>query len=96
MVCLRTLEFILAASQPVVPQSRDTTYLVSCHVVPDKTDHSAQMAAHRDVDLALDRLEDACPALFQPRRPHTEYIGNGGLRRYMQYRFERHGSATAR
>jgi hypothetical protein len=65
-----------------VPQSRDTTYLVSCRVAPDKTDHSAQMPARRDADLALDHLEDACPALFQPRRPRTEYSGDGGLRRY--------------
>ncbi len=77
------LEFTMATSQPVVAQSRDTTYLVSCHVTSDKTDYSAQIPARRDADLALDRLEDACPALFQPRRPPTEYSGNGGLRRYV-------------
>jgi hypothetical protein len=77
------LEFTLANSQPVVPQSRDTTYLVSCRIAPDKTDYSAQTPAHRDIDLALDHLEDACPALFQPRRPNTEYSGDGGLRRYV-------------
>jgi Glycosyltransferase family 87 len=77
------LEITMAASQPAVPQSRDTTYLVSCHVAPDKTDHSAQMPARRDIELALDHLEDACPALFQPRRPRTENIGDGGLRRYI-------------
>jgi hypothetical protein len=77
------LEFTLATSQPAVPQSRDTTYLVTCRVAPDKTNHSAQMSAHRDIDLALDHLEDACPALFQPRRPYTEYSGDGGLRRYL-------------
>jgi hypothetical protein len=77
------LEFTFANSRPAVPQSRDTTYLVSCRVIPDKTDHSAHRAAHRDIDLALDHLEDACPALFQPRRPYTEYSGDGGLRRYV-------------
>jgi hypothetical protein len=41
------------------------------------------MSAHRDIDLALDHLEDACPALFQQRRPNTEYSGDGGLRRYL-------------
>jgi hypothetical protein len=76
------LEVTMASSEPVAPQSRDTTYLVSCRVVPDKTDHSAQMPARRDIDLALDHLEDACPALFQPRRPRTEDLGEGGLRRY--------------
>jgi hypothetical protein len=76
------LEITMATSQPAVPQSRDTTYLVSCRVAPDKTDHSAQMPARRDIELALDHLEDACPALFQPRRPRTENIGDGGMRRY--------------
>ena len=76
------LEITMASSQPQVPQSRDTTYLLSCLVAPDKADYSAQVSAHRDLDLTLDRLEDACPALFQPRRPNTEYSGNGGLRRY--------------
>ena len=82
------LEFSLAGSQPVVaqpvvPQPRDTTYLVSCRVAPDNVDYSAQRSAHRDIDVVLDRLEDACPALFQPRRPNTEYIGDGGLRHYL-------------
>jgi hypothetical protein len=76
------LEFTMATSKHDVPQSRDTTYLVSCRVVPDIADHSAQMPARRNMDLALDHLEDACPALFQPRRPRTEYGGDGGLRRY--------------
>jgi hypothetical protein len=80
------LEFRIVAadaiSQPAPQQPRDTTYLVSCHVVPDNTDRSAQIARHRTVELVLDRLEDACPQLFQPRRPLTEYSGNVGVRRY--------------
>jgi hypothetical protein len=76
------LEFTMASSQPAVRQSRDTTYLLSCHVLPDNADHSPQIAMRRNVDLALDHLEDSCPALFQPRRPRTEKIGDGGLRRY--------------
>ena len=78
------LEFTLATSHPVAAQSRDTTYILSCHVVPGNIDYSADVqAAHRDADLALDRLEDACPALFQPRRPRTEFNGDTGLRRYL-------------
>jgi hypothetical protein len=77
------LDFTVATSKPAAAQSRDTTYLVSCHITPDNTDNSAQIAAHRDADLALDHLEDACPALFQTRRPYTEYNGNDGLRRYL-------------
>jgi hypothetical protein len=79
----RDLDFTMATSQPAVPQLRDTTYLVSCRVAPDNADYSAQMPARRDADLALDHLEDACPALFQPRRLRTEYSGDGGLRRYL-------------
>ncbi len=77
------LDFTIATSKPTVPQSRNTTYLVTCRAVPDESDHSAQMASRRAVDLALDHLEDACPALFQPRRPRTEYGSSGGLRRYV-------------
>jgi hypothetical protein len=76
------LEIETGTSDSMAPQSRDTSYLVSCRVVHDNTDYSAQIPARRDIDLALDHLEDACPRLFQPRRPHTEIIGNGGLRRY--------------
>jgi hypothetical protein len=76
------LEITMGSSESVAPQSRDTTYLVSCRVVPDKTDYSAQIPARRNIDLALDHLEDACPALFRPQRPRTEIIGDGGLRRY--------------
>ncbi len=76
------VEVTFGTSQAVAPQSLDTTYLVSCRVIADKTDYSAQAPARRDTDLALDHLEDACPALFQPRRPRTEYSGDGGLRRY--------------
>jgi hypothetical protein len=77
-----SLEIAMGTSESTAPQSRDTTYLVSCRVVHDNTDYSAQIPARRDIDLVLDHLEDACPALFQPRRPHTEIIGDGGLRRY--------------
>jgi hypothetical protein len=77
------VEVTFGTSQAVAPQSLDTTYLMSCRVIPDKTDYSAQVPARRDTDLALDHLEDACPALFQPRRPRTEYSGDGGLRRYI-------------
>jgi hypothetical protein len=77
------LEVTFGTSQAVALQSLDTTYLVSCRVIPDKTDYSAQVPARRDTDLALDHLEDACPALFQPRRPRTEYSGDGGVRRYI-------------
>jgi hypothetical protein len=77
------LEFTLAGSKPAAAAPRDKTFLVSCHLVPAETDHSARLAQQRPADLALDRLEDACPQLFQPRRPFTEYTGTAWARRYL-------------
>jgi hypothetical protein len=57
-----------------------TTSLVTCRVVPDPTDHSAQIASRQAADVVLDRLEDACPELLQPRRPLTE-LRNGKWQR---------------
>jgi hypothetical protein len=50
----------------------DTGYLLSCQVVPDPADQTIQSVARRRMDVIFDRLEDACPALFRPRRPVTE------------------------
>ena len=77
------LEFTLAGSKPVVTAVRDKTFLVSCHLIPRETDHLAPLAQQRAANLALDRLEDACPQLFQPRRPFTEYSGTAWARRYL-------------
>jgi hypothetical protein len=76
------LEIRFKTSAPIEPQSRDTTYLLSCHVVADNTDRSALIARQRAVDLVFDRLEDACPKLFQPRRPVTEHDGATWRRLY--------------
>jgi hypothetical protein len=75
-------DIIMASSLPQARQARDTTYLLSCRVVADNTDYSAYAPARRSAGLALDHLEDACPAVFQPRRPSTEYSGEKALRRY--------------
>jgi hypothetical protein len=77
------LEITLETSAPVERQSRDRTYLVSCHLVPDSTDRSAQIARQRAADLVLNHLEDACPKLFQPRRLLTERNGETWQRLYM-------------
>jgi hypothetical protein len=79
----RPLESSIPA--PPIPPSgklRFTSYLASCHLVADTDDESREMAARRAVDIVLDRLEDACPALFQPRRPQTEHINKVWLRFY--------------
>lgn len=66
------LEVTVKGSMPFEWGPRNNTDLVTCRVIPDSRDHSAQIARERAVDLVLDRLEDACPQLFQPRRPGTE------------------------
>jgi Glycosyltransferase family 87 len=77
------LEPTFATSAAFEPQSKDATYMVSCRVVPDSADHSAEIAAQKEADLVLDRLEDACPQLFQPRRPPTDARGSISKRLYM-------------
>jgi hypothetical protein len=58
-------------------------YLVSCALVPDHADHSADLARERTANLVLDRLEDACPKLFQPRRPPTGRYASMWRRMYL-------------
>ncbi len=61
---------------------RFTSHIASCHLVADTSDRSQEKAARRAVDIVLDRLEDACPDLFQPRRPQTEHINQLWVRTY--------------
>jgi hypothetical protein len=63
---------------------RYKSYLASCRVVPDARDDSQEMAARRAVDIVLNRLEDACPALFIPRRSQSEHQDQAWLRHYPQ------------
>jgi hypothetical protein len=76
------LEIRYETSLPHEPQNRDTTYVETCRVVPDPTDRSALIARQRVVDLVLNRLEDACPKLFQPRRLVTVHDGDAWRRLY--------------
>ena len=69
------LEIRYATSVPQEPQNRETTYLVTCHVVADTRDPSDMMARLRAVDIVFDRIEDACPRLFRPRRLVTVHEG---------------------
>jgi hypothetical protein len=71
------------STKPVDQQPRDTSYLQSCQLVPDDTDRSAMIAREHAVDIVFDRLEDACPALFQPRRARTEHEGDIWRRLYI-------------
>jgi hypothetical protein len=70
---------------PVIPSAgklRYTNYLASCHLVTDTSDMAPEMAARRAIDVVLNRLEDACPTLFQPPRPQTEHINQVWMRTY--------------
>ena len=71
------LEIRYETSAPLESQVRDTTYFVTCRLVPDTSDRSALITRKRAVDVVLDRLEDACPKLFQPRRMVT--VHDGGI-----------------
>jgi hypothetical protein len=72
----------LDTSTPLARSATDTTFLLSCRLVHDSQAYSAEIAQQRAADLVLDRLEDACPKLFQPRRPLSEHRGRGWIRYY--------------
>jgi hypothetical protein len=78
----------LMSSIPAPPLlARGTGYtrsLATCHVVDDDRDFAAEKAGRRSASLIFDRLEDACPRLFIPRRNQTEHEGDAWLRRYPQ------------
>jgi hypothetical protein len=64
-------------------QPDDTSQLVTCHTVAaDSTGLPARQLRQRAVDLVFDRLEDACPQVFQPRRLLTEHFGGRWQRYY--------------
>lgn len=73
---------------PKLPRSQwYTDYLVTCRLVPGAGQQPALAAGTRTANLVLDRLEDSCPGLLQPRRPQTYFIGSDSdslywIRRY--------------
>lgn len=83
------LEFtIVTSTRPAKPAASappDTTYFVSCALTsaPDDGATSADMARQQAADRVFGRLEDACPALFQPRRLPTDMRGDSARRLYI-------------
>jgi hypothetical protein len=75
-------EIRFVSSEPREPENRDTSFLVACRVVADNRDPSPVMARRRAVDLVFDRIEDACPRLFSPRRLVTLHEGDVWRRIY--------------
>jgi hypothetical protein len=72
----------LDSSLPAPLMRGYTSQIASCHLVTDTRDQSQEMAARRAADIVLNRLEDACPALFLPSRPQTEHVNHVWLRTY--------------
>jgi hypothetical protein len=58
-----------------VPAS-GTGYLTSCTVARSPLAYEEPKPGERRASLALDRLEDACPKLFQPARPVMQFYGD--------------------
>jgi hypothetical protein len=82
------MEITLETSLPTGPlkpakAQSDTSFLISCRIVPDNSDRVAEIARQRAVDVVFDRVEDACPALFQPRRLRTERVREAWHRVYV-------------
>ena len=66
----------LLSTRPVKPPAEtqpDTSYLMTCRIIPDDSNRLTEADRERAVDVVFDRVEDACPALFQPRRLRTEH-----------------------
>jgi hypothetical protein len=70
------------SSLPVPPVRSHDAQFASCHLVAETGDPSQELAARRAADLVLNRLEDACPALFLPSRPQTEHVNQVWMRTY--------------
>ncbi len=54
---------------------RETKYLMTCRVIRNPAS-MYPLPGQRTADAAFDHLEDACPALFQPRRPVDTLLGD--------------------
>jgi hypothetical protein len=67
----------LFSTKPVKPPAKtqpNTSYLITCRIIPDDSNRLAEADRERAIDVVFDRVEDACPALFQPRRLRTEHV----------------------
>jgi Glycosyltransferase family 87 len=79
---------IVSASQARAPppqegRAENTSYLVSCALLPDRIDRSSAITTQQTADLVLDRIEDACPQLFQPHRLPTDVRASSWQRNYL-------------
>ena len=56
------------------PEKQNIGYFVTCRVVTAKARDPSLISSESEANLVLDRLEDACPALLQPRRPASYLV----------------------
>ncbi len=86
VVAIPNTGFHLRLSEPV-PGAHDatryTSYLLNCGVQKIAAESDESRARHADIDLVFDRIEDACPKLFAPRRLVTEHAGSHWQRFYV-------------
>ncbi|MGA2552251.1 MAG: hypothetical protein ABSF50_19060 [Burkholderiaceae bacterium] len=61
----------------------ELTYLLSCRVVSADDARSRLLSGQKTADTILDRVEDACPRLFQPKGLSAEYTGYVWQRDYL-------------
>jgi hypothetical protein len=83
------IEFTVGSAESRGPPA-PVRKLLSCHLIPDDTNHAAELAQQRNADRVFDRLEDSCPELFQPRRVLSEQIGAVWRRVYMNTDLQLH------
>jgi hypothetical protein len=53
------------------PQGDPWKHFLTCRLVADPAGRAAYESAVREANVVFDRVEDACPNLFHPRRPPT-------------------------
>jgi hypothetical protein len=79
----RAMESSLPPPPRPAPKDSYVSHLASCHVVADSRDPEEENSARRAIDLVLNRVEDACPLLFQPPRLQTEHENHVWFRSYL-------------
>jgi hypothetical protein len=75
------MELMRSAARAV----QSTGYLVSCGVGPAPAEDASVRSAKAVADRVFDRLEKACPTLFQPTRPTTQEFTANGIQAWRRY-----------
>jgi hypothetical protein len=79
---LRPFQSSLPEPPRAAGPARFKAYLATCHVVVDTRDNAKEFAERRAADRVFDRLESACPEVFQPRHSQSIHEAGTWMRRY--------------